>query len=546
MIPVQKTGSHLFSLLGRLVQVSLVLAAFIIWRLLVALRLRRATQTPAQRLSLTLEKLGPTFVKLGQGFSMRQDLLPDEYIAALQSLQDRVAPFDAAIAMREIERSLGRPIGELFAEFDREPLAAASIAQVHRARLHDGRWVVVKVRRPDIQGQIDRDMRLANRVARLALFFLPFMWRYQPLAVIRETWANLLKETDFRQEARNIRRFMEAFRDSDSVYVPPLIKGLYSESVLVQAMASGRRVDDPSVQEKGPLLGQIFMESYLYQFFVMGLFHADPHPGNVMVLNDGRIGFLDFGLVGFLDNGTRKSLAGFIQAFIHQDTDWLMDAYVDLFRLGNDFDHTDFRFALEEIIHAYANLPLKELSIAEAFLYIARMTQSENIRIPHNLLLWMRTMFLVENTLRSLDPDFNFLNGLALKADTIMGETLRKAIQKADATRLKYETALSVQDLPADLGTLIHKLRRDGVVLRVYHSGIENFEKHIDRSSNRVAMALVTMGLYIAASIVMLQGSGPHLGAIPLVAAVGYALALWFTYRLVRGIERTGRLSERM
>jgi ubiquinone biosynthesis protein len=544
-VTMQKIRNHPLSLFRRLVQVTLEIAAFIAWRLMVGLRLRRPQQTPPQRLCRALERLGPTFVKLGQGFSLRQDLLPDEYITALQTLQDRVAPFDTAIAMREVERSLGHTIGELFAEFDEEPLAAASIAQVHRARLHDGRMVVVKVRRPEIREQIDRDMQLARRLARLASAMIPAFRRYQPLTVIRETWTNLLKETDFRQEARNIRRFMEAFQDSDTVYVPPLVKDLYSECVLVQVMAVGQRVNDPLLRKMGPRLSQVFMDSYLYQFFVMGLFHADPHPGNVIVMDDGRICFLDFGLAGFLDNNMRRSLAGFMQAFIHQDTDWLLDTYLDLFRLSGEFDHTEFRYALEDIVQAYANLPLRELSIAEAFLYMARVAQGENIRIPHNLLLWMRTMFLVENTLRNLDPDYNFLSGMSLKADTIMGETLRKAIETADTTRLRYEAALSVQDLPTDLGVLIHRLRRDGLALRIYHSGIETFEKHIDRSSNRVAMALVTMGLYIAASIVMLQGSGPHIGAIPVVAAVGYALALWFTYRLVRGIERTGRLAER-
>lgn len=192
----------------------------------------------ADRLRLTLERLGPTFVKLGQALSLRRDVLPDEYVAALHQLQDHVAPFPGPLARREVERALGRPVEAIFADFDDEPLAAASIAQVHRARLEDGTPVIVKVRRPRIRAQIDRDMRILIAVLRLAVILAPRLQKFRPVDLVKEVWANLRKETDFRQEARNIRRFVEAFRGLEPVYVPGVVDDLYGESVLVQELTA--------------------------------------------------------------------------------------------------------------------------------------------------------------------------------------------------------------------------------------------------------------------------------------------------------------------
>jgi len=224
------------------------------------LRSRRRLPAP-KRLCLSLARLGTTFIKFGQALSIRRDMLPDAYVAALQSLQDHIAPFPAQIAIGEIERALQRPLGELFERFDREPLAAASVAQVHAARLRDGRQVIVKVRRPHIKVQIDHDMRALAWVARIAVAFAPRLKGYRPLRVIDEIWSNLRKEIDFRQEARNVRRFATAFADWDTIHIPGVIDDLVSESAIVQERSSGRRIDDPTIAPDGPRLAQNLVSS---------------------------------------------------------------------------------------------------------------------------------------------------------------------------------------------------------------------------------------------------------------------------------------------
>jgi ubiquinone biosynthesis protein len=324
---------------------------------LIRLRLARGPLNAPQQLCLTFTRLGTTFIKFGQALSMRRDVLPDEYVVALQSLQDHIPPFSADDAILEIERAFGRPINELFARFVDRPVAAASVAQVHLAELYDGRNVIVKVRRAGIKAQIDRDMYALGAVARLATALMPRLRHYQPMRLIEEIWSNLRKEIDFRQEARNIRRFVTAFEDWPTIQIPGVIEEFVSESVIVQERSSGRRIDDPAIKTEGPRLAQNFVDAYLHQIFVLGVFHGDPHPGNIFITAQGKICFHDFGLIGILDRAARRKLAAFTNAFIHQDADWLLDAAIDLGVLGGEMNRAVFRHGLAEIIADYSARP---------------------------------------------------------------------------------------------------------------------------------------------------------------------------------------------
>ena len=530
------------SYLSRFVHISWSLWTYLIWWGLVRTHLIHPRLAPAERFSRTLEGLGTTFVKLGQGLSLHYDLLPDDYVKALRSLQDHVATFDTDAAIFEVERAFNAPIHELFADFDRQPLAAASIAQVHGARLHDGRQVVVKVRRPGIKAQVSQDMLLLKQAVKLMLFLAPGLRQYHPLSMIEEIEANLRVEMDFRHEARNIRRFVAAFRDSETINIPGVIDDLYTESAMVQERSMGLRVDDPAIKEKGPQLAQAFVDAYLKQFFVFGLFHGDPHPGNLFIMADDRICFHDFGLVGYLDQATRRNLAALMQAFVHQDSEWLLDAYLDLGLLSGDLDRAEFRRGLEEMLEDYANLALKDWSFAEALIRISRMGRGRNIRVPHHLLIFMRAVFLMEAAVRSLDPTFNLLDGLLGRSEQVVKEAIEERAAATVKRRLKYEAAQAMQDIPESLGAWMRRMRTEGFEWRLHHRGLEDLESHIDRSSNRMALAMVILGLYIASALLTQIKFGPQVAGISLPALIGYGLALWFTVRLVRGISRSGRL----
>ena len=492
-----------------------------------------------------LARLGTTFIKFGQALSMRQDFLPDEYVVALQSLQDHIAPFPTQDAVREVEEGLRRPINELFARFDDKPLAAASVAQVHTAELYDGRQVIVKIRRAGIKTQISRDMQALRAVARLAIALMPRLRHYQPLRIIDEIWSNLRKELDFRQEARNIKQFAAAFADWSTIYIPGVVEELVSETVIVQERSHGRRIDDPALKAEGPRLTQNFVDLYLHQIFVLGIFHGDPHPGNLFITAEGRICFHDFGLVGLLDRAARRKLAAFTDAFVHQDADWLLDAAIDLGVLGGKLDRAEFRRGLTEILADFAARPLKDWSLAEAFLRITRLGQAENVFIPYDLVVLMRAMFNVEHVVRTLDPDFQLLENLQAKGPEVLKAAMEEADWRVTIDRLRHDTLAAMQDLPAVLGSWTRRLKEEGegLGLSMRLRGLDGLGAHLDRSSNRVALALVTLGLYIAGSLLMLHSTGPRLyDDVPVLAALAYALALWFTFRLARGIALSGRI----
>jgi ubiquinone biosynthesis protein len=529
----------------RLLHIASEMLRFTVSSALARLHLSHRQLQPSERLCLTLARLGTTFIKFGQALSMRRDVLPDEYVTALQSLQDHIAPFPTQEAVLEIERGLGRPIKEIFARFDHKPLAAASVAQVHTAELYDGRRVIVKVRRAGIKAQIDHDMQALIVVARFAMALMPRLRHYQPLRIIDEIWGNLRKEIDFRQEARNIRRFVAAFADWPTIYIPDVIEDLVSETVIVQERSSGRRVDDPTIGSDGPQLAQNFIDAYLHQIFVLGVFHGDPHPGNLYLTAEGRICFHDFGLAGFLDRATRRKLAAFTMAFVRQDADWLLDAAIDLGVLGGEMNRAEFRHGLTEIIADYAARSLKDWSMAEAFLRVTRLGQTQNVFVPYELIVLMRAMFNAEHVVRTLDPDFQLLESLQTKGPEVLKAAMEQADWKGTLDRLKLDTLTAVQDLPVILASWTRRLNQEGegLGLSLRLQGLDGLEAHLDRSSNRLALALVTLGLYIAGSLLMQHSIGPRLyDDVPALAAVAYALALWFTFRLARGIARSGRL----
>jgi ubiquinone biosynthesis protein len=496
------------------------------------------------RLCLMLARLGTTYIKFGQALSMRRDVLPDDYVNALQSLQDHIAPFPTQAAVHEIERSLGRPIKELFARFDEKPLAAASVAQVHTAELHDGRQVIVKVRRAGIKTHINRDMQALRVVTRLAMALMPRLKHYQPLRIIDEIWSNLRKEIDFRQEARNSKQFAAAFAGWSTIHIPAVVEGLVSEAVIVQERSSGRRIDDPAIKAEGARLAQDFVDLYLHQIFVLGIFHGDPHPGNLFITAEGQICFHDFGLIGILDRATRRKLAAFTDAFVHQDADWLLDAAIDLGVLGGEMNRAEFRRGLSEILADFAARPLKDWSLAEAFVRITRLGQADNVFIPYDLVILMRAMFNGEHVVRTLDPEFQLLESLQTKGPEVLKAAMGQADWNVTIDRLKHDALAAMQDLPAVLGSWTRRLSQgEGFGLSLRLQGLDGLEAHLDRSSNRVALALVTLGLYIAGSLLMLHSIGPRIyDDVPALAALAYALALWFTFRLARAISRSGRL----
>jgi ubiquinone biosynthesis protein len=516
------------STIGRALEIFFRVSSFLAW--LFAWRLGLAHRThPPQRFAELLQDLGATFVKLGQHLSLRTDLFPPEYLVELQKLQDNVKPFPVDESVAAIEEAFGKPPNLLFIRFDAEPFAAASVAQVHSARTFGGREVVVKV-------LVDRDMTIAVAIMRVLSNFSALLTRYRAEAVVREIWASLKRELDLREEARNTHRFAEAFRGSESLRIPDVIEGLVTETVMVQERIFGERIEQLATVGRRADLAQILIDGYVQQFFVLGFFHGDPHPGNILVTEDGKVSLHDFGVVGSLDRLTRHSLAAFMLAFTEQDTDWVLDSWLALGMLSKSSDREKLRPTVTAIMSDYSRRPLNEWSLGEAFGRLVTATRGYNFEVPLHLLVLARTIMLLESVIRMLDPAFSLLDSLGERSREVMEKALSADGEKT--RRLQFEAAIAANEWQRLLASTLRRLREEGIRVSVDHEGLPELSSQIVRGSSQVALALVTLGLYLAASLLMQHAMGPQILGLNALACVFYVCAGWFTLRLVRSIGR--------
>jgi ubiquinone biosynthesis protein len=521
--------------IGRFFAIVFRISAYLTWLLLWRLSLVRHP-TPALRFAELLENLVTSFVKLGQHLSLRADLFPPEYLAELQKLQDKVKPFPAEESVAAVEKAFGRPVAQLFIRFDAEPFAAASVAQVHGARTFTGREVVVKVLRPGVKVQVNRDMKILAGIVRFLTHFSPMLSYYKAEAIVREVHANLCKELDLREEGRAVQRFHQEFRDWPSIEVPDVVDELCTETVMVLTRLFGRRVDEYENTRRSAELAQNLIDAYVHMFFVMGYFHGDPHPGNVFITDQGRLGLHDFGVIGSIDRPTRQALASFMLAFTEQDTDWVLDSWLELGMLSKAADRVKLRPAVAALMSDYSRRPIGEWSIGEAFARLVTATRGQNFEVPLHLLVLARALVLVEATVRLLDPGFSLLDSLSDRSREVMETALMP--EKVETQRLKYEAAVAATEWQRMLASSIRRLREEGLRFKIEPEGLPDLSNLVIQGSSRVSLALVTLGLYLAASLLMQFKSGPHVLDVPVLALVFYLYAAWLTLRLVRAIGR--------
>jgi ubiquinone biosynthesis protein len=507
-----------------------------------ALRWRhRAPERLPLRVRDTLIALGTTFVKLGQGLSLRWDLLPPPWRTALSGLHSDVPPFAVADAHAAVERAFGVPIATLFASFDDAPLAAASVAQIHAARMHDGRDVVVKITRPGIHAQVRSDLHLLRRTVRIAQAVWPPLHRQRPLELVDELAVFLHDEIDMRHEAQNMRRMASVIDPLTEVSLPHVIEPLVARDGLVQERSIGSGLQSVFGTPAAPALAQSLLDAYLHQLFVAGVFHADPHPGNLFVLQDGRLCFHDFGSIGVLDPAARQSLAALVEAIASSDAESVLDAAIALGFFSVHVERRAHQREIHLVLAELASRPLSQWSVAEAIWRVARIGHAADFRLPAHLLVLMRTLFLVENTLRALDPGLDLLGRLQARTPAIA-----RAIAATTRGRpLALRLARGARQLPQLAADWLRQAQLgDGrPSIAIHHHGLHSTQAALARTGNRLALALVTLGLYVTGGLLTLHATGPRvLGNVPVLAAIAFAAAALLSLRLVIAISRSGHL----
>jgi ubiquinone biosynthesis protein len=360
----------------------------------------------------SLEVLGPTFMKLGQVMSTRPDLVPPSFEDELQHLQDAAPPIPTEHIVQSIERALGRTIDEAYAFFDPEPLAAASIGQVHAARLHDGTDVIVKVRRPNVDDSIAVDLELIEMLASLASRS-SVLERYDPVGVAHEFRVTMTGELDYLREAQNADVVAAAFADEPRVHIPQIFWTHTCAGVITEERIHGHKIDDrDALHATGAdpaAVARAFAEAYLSMVFVQRLFHADPHPGNVFVEPDGRVAFVDFGMVGVVSEATRLGLGKVLMALVAVDVTTMADGLFDLGIARGSVDRAAFERDLDQLVQRYAFVPLEQLRIGPLLNDVMSVVRKHRLRMPSDLALLLKTVMMCEGVAAKLDPGFELV-----------------------------------------------------------------------------------------------------------------------------------------
>ncbi len=504
--------------------------------------------TPGERLRLALEELGPTFVKLGQLLSTRPDLVPLEIIAELRKLQDQVPGFSYAEVREQIESALGRPLNEIFPRFSRQPVAAASISQVHRAELPDGCPVAVKVQRPGIAAQVATDIDIMFTLAELATKHISEMEPYQPLLLVREFAKNIRQELDFQIEGRNLDRFAANFAADPTVHIPTVHWAASSGTVLTLEWIDGVKIDelDSAAAEFAydpRLLAARGADFMLRQILEFGLFHGDPHPGNLFVLPGNVIAPIDFGLVGRLDDELAGALLELLLAVLQRDVENLVKV---LFKIGVvDEDRVDMRELkadLYDLLDRYAGVSLQNLKVSSLVQDFIRIISYHQIRFLPDFVLLLRVLISVEATARSLDPDFDFITHCAPRIRELAERRFSpEQLQKLVTSQLRELFSL-LQTLPGASREILKKLSRGRMRLEFEHLGLERFSRNLDRIANRLSFTMVVSAVIIASSLIMTADNGFKVFGYPLLGIIGYVFAGGLGIWLAIVILRSGRM----
>lgn len=488
------------------------------------------------RLRRALERLGPTAVKFGQLLSSRPDVIPADLVHDLEGLREHVGPFPGARAVAEVEAALGRPLAESFRAFDPEPFGAGSLAQVHHAVTHDGERVAVKVRRPSVEDEVERDLELMHDLAEVIAYRVP-EWRvFDPRGLVRHFARTVRRELDFDREARTLGEFGRLFADEPGFRVPRVRTDLSARSVLTMEFVDGLKpsaLGDAEVAGPREEIAATGAAVFMRQVFELGFFHGDPHPGNVRVTAAGELCLLDYGMVGHLDEPTRAALVDLFACIARQDVGGVAAVMT---RLGEPLDEIDMpllRADIRDFLGSYYGVPLDRVDVGRLLEDFLGVLTTHQIRIPGDLSLLIRATVALEGSGAKIDPRFNFAEHLGPFVEEVVRERYRPDRVASRVTAEAVEVARAVRDIPGDLSRAVRRVADGEFETRVEVPAIDKVIVEVDRTGNRIVVGLIMASLIVASALVIRTGGEFTWFAIPLFA-VSSLLGLWLVYGIVR------------
>ena len=502
-----------------------------------------ATLSPPERVRRAFEEMGPSFVKLGQLLATRVDLFAPEWIAEFEKLQNQVPAAGFEDVREQLEQDLGGPIASVFPGFDEIPIAAASIAQVYRARLADGSEVAVKVRRPGIRPQVEADMRLLQRLARVLESESPDLRRYQPQALVRQLQASLSRELDLAAECRHAERIAASLADEPALVVPRVYWDHTCERVNVQQFIDGIPLGDTDALLAAgadlPELARVGARAGMRMMFEDGFFHADPHPGNVIRLPGDKLALLDFGMVGRLSESRRYQVLDLFEGLVRRDAGQVAEVLLE-WAADDQVDEAALLQEVDAFIDHYHGVPLGELRLGTMLTEITALLREHAVVLPADLAMMVKVLVTLEGVGRRLDPDFD----MASEAEPYLRRAMRaryspKAIARR-GRRVAGDTVSLLSSLPGQLRHALRALRQGRFNLNLDVERLKAFGDQVAHSANRLTVGIVVAALIVGSSIVMTVEGGPTLLGLPLFGLLGFLGAAVGGVWLVWTIWRSG------
>ncbi|HSK47105.1 MAG TPA: AarF/ABC1/UbiB kinase family protein [Coriobacteriia bacterium] len=486
------------------------------------------------RLRHTLERLGPAFVKIGQAASTRSDVIPEAFTDELRKLQDEVAPFPFAQVRKVLEAELGAPLSEIFQSFDEEPLASASLGQVHAAVLPDGTEVAVKIQRPGVRDVVECDLDILMRQARFVSQHSELAGRYD-VVEISDEFANAVRnELDYMTEASNAERLGSLFVDDETVYFPGVYWEFTTSRVLTLDRIEGVRMNRPDLLDAEGFnrseLARRGIYSYLEQIFSHGFFHADPHPGNLFAMADGRVAFTDFGRIGTIGKVGRDQLADLFLAIVDDDVGLAVDTLVSAAGSPGDIDVQDLEREVSRLITKYYNKSLKEVRVGELISEVLALVRDHHLILPSELAMLLATLVVLEGLGTQLDPDFDFVAVTAPFARRIIDERFEPhSVARTLAQSLRRFSRLATE-LPESMTRFMRRAGSGEFRIAVYPTGFDPILKRLEEVANRIAFALVVGAFVVGLSMLLDDTPKPDwflwVARFALAAALG--VGSWF------------------
>jgi ubiquinone biosynthesis protein len=495
----------------------------------------------AQRLAKDLEKLGPTFIKLGQVLSTRADLLPPSYLDALSRLQDDVAPVSSADIQKTIEEDLKVRMSKAFLTFDEEPLASASLGQVHRATLRDGRPVAVKVQRPGVIEHVLDDLTVLDEIAAFVDNHTKVGKRYEFAPMIREFRKSLMEELDYTVEANHLRTLKRNLAEFERIFVPAPIDSFVSKRVLTMEYVTGTKVtglNPVALIDVDPAgLADELIQAYLQQILLDGFFHADPHPGNVFITEDGRLALIDLGMVGHLSPTLQDKLLKLILAISEGRGEDAADAAIVLGEKRDDFDEDAFTRDVVSIVGHYFGASLEDFQVGRIVLEVNQSAGAHGIKSPVELTMLGKTLLTLDNIARTLAPTLDVNASIRQNASRLMQRRLLKSLSPGTVFTTVLEAKEFAEQLPRRINRVLESLASSQLKLKVEVIDEGAVIDGLQKVANRITMGLVVAALIVSAAMMMRIESRFTLLGYPgfpaVLMLVASSLAAWLVFNIV-------------